>query len=90
MEVFDQMKYYLSILAVIITFAMYQPLWVRLYRRKTSGDHSKLTWIGIMALQLLALAVAILDHAKSLYLIYYPAQILVVGFTMILVWRYYE
>jgi len=76
--------------ALIITFSMYLPLWQRLVRRKTSGDHSKWTWGGVFILQLLGLAMAWLDGAEVFYIIYYPAQIVVVGTTIILVWRYYD
>ena len=77
-------------MALIITFSMYTPLWRRLVRRKTSGDHSKWTWGGVFILQLLGLTVAWLDGAEALYTIYYPAQIVVVGTTIVLVWRYYD
>ena len=84
------MKYYIVLVSLVLTFAMYWPLWSRIFRRRTTGDHSKWTWGGIMVLQVLGLWMAWLDGAQALYTYYYPAQMLVVGFTNGLVWWFYD
>ena len=43
-----------------------------------------------MVLQVLGLWMAWLDGAQALYTYYYPAQMLGVGFTNVLVWVYYD
>lgn len=84
------MKYYLTALALTISFTLYLPLWVRIFRRKTTGDHSKWTWAGVLLLQFLGLGIAWYDGAETLYSVYYPAHIVLVGLTNVLVWVYYD
>lgn len=84
------MKEILTGIAVAITFAMYIPLWHRILKRRTTGDHSKITWLGILCLQGLGWSVSYLDNAQTLYLFYYPAQALVVTTTIVLVWLFYD
>ena len=76
-------------MAIAISIFMYAPLWARLIRRKTSGDHSKWTWSAVFALQWLGLSIAWLDGAEVLYTYYYPTHIVLVGVTVSLIWRYY-
>ena len=75
--------------AIAISLGMYIPLWMRLTRRKTSGDHSKWTWSAVFTLQWLGLSIAWLDGAEALYTYYYPTHIVLVGVTVGLIWRYY-
>lgn len=84
------MKEALTVAAIVLSLALYFPLWRRLLRRRTSGDHSKLTWVGIFVLQFLGLGIAWLDDAPTLYMVYYPMHILLVGTTMGLVWRFWD
>ena len=76
-------------MAIGISGLMYGPLWARLIRRKTSGDHSKWTWSAVFLLQWLGLSIAWLDGAEVLYTYYYPTHIVLVGVTVALIWRYH-
>lgn len=78
----------LSAVNLALAFGMYIPLWTRILRRRSTADFSKLAYWMVFAIQLVNLALAVLEDAPYLAVLYI-VHAGFVGFTVYLVYRFY-
>lgn len=83
------MKAALVSFSILLSFALYVPLWTRIWRRRTSGDYSLWAYGMILALQVSNLALARLEQAPYLQLLYLLHIGLVLA-TIGVIWRFYD
>ena len=84
-----KIKLALTITNLLLGIFMYLPLWLRIARRKTTGDFSKVAYAMVLAIQFVNLALAWLEQAPFLLSIYIVHSLFVAA-TMWLIWRYYD
>ena len=82
-------KSVLIAISAILSVAMYVPLWRRIWSRRETADFSKGYYIILVINQLSTLAVAGLSQSWFL-LGYYILQLVIIAYTMRLIWRYYD